>query len=133
MKNFYGILWLIISLTLLSACTHRHVTSGKPPEKDTRAQCLWQCERHFNACQQTCQNSCPKCQKTANKKASNSYDDYRNQLKVTGGYDIRQLNSYRDPLQCRKTSCNCPADLVVCRQSCKGTIYKTLRKAPFCT
>jgi hypothetical protein len=42
------------------------------------------------------------------------------------------LNSYRDPLQCRKVTCNCHADYQVCIQSCSGVIHKQLRVASAC-
>jgi hypothetical protein len=40
----------------------------------------------------------------------------------------RDLNSYRDPLQCRKVTCDCLADNNVCKASCRGLTPQVLTK-----
>ncbi len=94
--------------------------------------CIYKCEQIYKACQKQCHNSCRKCQKEADKQAWKSYRSYYNKIKVEGTYRPRDWLSFRDPLQCRKVTCSCPADLNVCIQQCGGIIRKVLRATPYC-
>lgn len=127
-------LWVIVVTTiLLMNCAGKPMQPLSKRTAPSTKQCLSQCLSHHSACQQTCNNSCVNCQKKAQSKAAENYSKYRLQQKISGGYALRQLNSYRDPLQCRKTTCNCRADLIACKQSCYGLIKKALRTRPYCT
>jgi len=86
--------------------------------------CKKQCYTQAKSCLSTCQNSCSKCRAKSQKETRNSYIDYVKEKCIEGGTIARELNSYRDPLQCRKTTCDCRADYEVCRQACTGSIHK---------
>jgi hypothetical protein len=110
----------VITLWLcLSGCVH-HNTVGV-------AACKLSCQSRLNICNQTCDNSCLQCAAKANHSTQRSYQRYVNEQCVRGGYRVRQLQSYRDPLQCRKITCECMADYQVCLQSCTGIIRKRLQ------
>lgn len=64
--------------------------------------------------------------------AMKSYGRYVHEQEVQGGMVIQELKSYRDPLQCRKVSCNCMADYNVCVQGMSGIIHKRLQVNPAC-
>lgn len=96
-------------------------------------QCLIQCKQSFNSCSKLCVNNCATCSAKANHEMIVNYSEYVHEEQVEGGYVMRRLKSYRDPLQCRKVSCNCSADLAICEQSCTGVIHKQLRAVPYCT
>ena len=68
----------------------------------------------------------------ANQRAAREYSHYKNQQKIQGIGIVRQVNSYRDLLQCRKTTCECPTDYQTCIQTCTGKIPKRLQVAPSC-
>lgn len=94
------------------------------------AQCKIICKQHIESCQKTCRNNCMQCNEYAASRTANSYRRYVHEQCVRGGLIIRQLNSYHDPLQCAKTTCNCSADYQVCKQSCSGFIHKQLLAPP---
>jgi hypothetical protein len=96
-------------------------------------QCLTMCIGRFDSCQKTCVNNCAVCSASANRSAVLSDAQYVHEEQVKGGYVVRGLKSYRDPLQCRKVTCNCYADLSTCEQNCTGIIHKQLRTVPYCT
>ena len=115
----------IVLVTYLTGC----VTHQDTPKEKT---CKLQCERQFVHCTDICQNNCPDCSINATKAAAKSYQNYINEICVRGGVVTRTLQSYRDPLKCRKPTCNCLGDLEVCMQSCYGEIHKSLTVARAC-
>lgn len=110
---------------LVTAC----VISKNSPEQ---AACQLSCKTKLNQCRQTCQNNCIRCGDRANQIMRKGYHQYTREECVRGGMITRQLQSYRDPLQCRKPTCNCQADYRVCTQSCTGVIKKRLQVEPVC-
>lgn len=113
-----------IFVLALSACTHLLI---KPAPL-----CALKCEKAAKICQKTCNSNCGQCTAYAKQSAGKAYTQYLREHYIMGQRITRNLNSYRDPLQCRKTTCNCHADYQVCIQACGGIIKKQ-RKAPtFC-
>ncbi|WP_419418523.1 acyltransferase [Legionella sp. D16C41] len=94
--------------------------------------CTVVCEQRAQACNKTCRNSCPQCVAFSKQSTSESYLYYQHEQYVKGGEIIRELNSYRDPLQCSKPTCNCRQDYRVCVQACIGAISKQLRSVHVC-
>ena len=94
--------------------------------------CELKCKQGFSQCLPACKNNCVRCMVRASQSARKHYLRYQHQQSVQGKNIVRELNSYRDPLQCRKTTCNCWADFNVCMQSCRGLIQKSLQVAPTC-
>jgi hypothetical protein len=126
------LLGLICSVLLLSnlGCMNQHanITKSSDPK-----QCLAQCTQRFESCKTLCVNNCAVCSAKANQNMVENYSEYVHEEQVEGGYVMRGLKSYRDPLQCRKVTCNCYADLITCEQNCTGIIHKQLRAVPYCT
>lgn len=114
---------------LLSACASQQASVKRANEL---LLCKKNCQQHLIACSQICHNNCQECSQSAHCKAAHNYYRYRHQQYVQGGILARELNSYRDPLQCRKITCDCAADYKVCTQSCEGLIRKRLQAAPIC-
>lgn len=129
MINFILRAVLYCSLLLLASCM-QHISSSQ--EKSTFAACAMTCKSRANVCHQTCRNDCQHCCSYSNQVAAKKYKRYLHEQCVKGEFIALQLNSFRDPLQCRKTTCNCRADYEVCIQSCSGVIHKSLRVAPIC-
>lgn len=113
----------------LSNCTI-HTNSQKAQEV---AQCSRTCVQNLEICKKKCVDNCPNCTLKANLSAVRHYAQYVNEKKIEGELITRELKSYRDPLQCRKITCNCAADFNVCTQNCTGVIQKQLRIVPKCT
>lgn len=118
--------WVIILTSILSGCA--------PILRNTSFDsCQQKCRTHLNECVLQCRNNCPYCSNYAQSKAQKSYINYLHEEFVKGGYIIRDLQSYRDPLQCRKITCDCASDYNLCMQSCGSKIiYKVLQPAPIC-
>lgn len=120
---------VLLFVCILSGCANSPaINKGNP----AFAMCKMNCDQRAAACQKVCRNNCPQCCSYANQSAKNSYCNYRHEQIVKGGFIVRQLKSYRDPLQCRKTTCNCKADYQICIQTCGGRIPKRLKAAPLC-
>lgn len=126
MNSLVRIFCFILFFSLL-ACTTKNSIRGQE-----LAQCNMTCVTHFEFCKQNCVNNCPNCSCAAKQKAGVNFTKYVYENKVQGKKVMRELNSYRDPLQCRKVTCNCVADLMICKQSCSGVIQKRLRAVPNC-
>lgn len=94
--------------------------------------CRAVCDQRVDTCHLTCRNSCPQCNAFANQRAAKYFTEFEREKIIEGKTVTRELKSYRDPLQCRKTTCNCQADYQICMQGCGGVIYKSLQVAPVC-
>lgn len=114
-----------LMVALLAGCIQSTVT----PQQ---LACLQTCENQLADCMKVCQNSCANCGVSATKSAANDFKQFKHQQCVQGAMVARELQSYRDPLQCRKTTCNCQADHKICLQSCTGIIHKRLQVPPTC-
>lgn len=115
---------LLFLVSLLPGCQstgllHKRLT----PEQQS---CVQMCVKKQQHCQALCRNNCKNCQRVQAVQSKHSWCTYAHERKVMGDVLFRQLNSYKDPLQCQKVTCNCQADFMVCEQSCKGSIRKTL-------
>ncbi len=118
-----------IAIMMLVACANKQVSLECDQH---RAVCQKSCQERFKQCSEICDNSCYKCSAAASCSATRNYNRYKQEQYVQGGIIARELKSYRDPLQCRKTTCNCWADYNVCAQSCRGLIHKRLQVGPAC-
>ncbi|MDX1837147.1 acyltransferase [Legionella taurinensis] len=119
----------ILALALLAACSHPIITpQGKPQQKA----CTLSCEQKARACNKVCRNNCAQCTAYNFQTAAKNFNHYFHESAVNGQIIKRDLNSYFDPLQCRKTTCNCRGDYVACVQSCGGVVKKRLQAAAVC-
>lgn len=96
------------------------------------AQCNMTCAQHFEFCRQHCVNNCPTCSYLSQRTAAENFGKYVHERKVEGKKVMRELNSYRDPLQCRKVTCDCLSDFAICKKGCAGVIPKKLQAVPYC-
>jgi len=87
-----------------------------PPVK----KCKMRCDERMAQCNHMCTNTFPKCQAKGKKVAAMTYARYVNQQQIAGKPINRDLNSYYDPLQCTKTTCNCQADIRACYRVCSA-------------
>lgn len=126
MNSFLRIFFYVLLLGL-SGCVSKGALKGQE-----LAQCNMTCAKHFEFCSQNCVDNCPTCSWSAKQTAAGNFTKYVNEKKVQGKKVMRELNSYRDPLQCCKVTCNCMADLMACKQSCSGVIHKRLQALPNC-
>lgn len=125
--NFFLRLLCCFLLLNLYGCTSKNTLRGHE-----LTQCQMACMKHFEFCSQNCMDNCPTCSWKGRYKAARNFSKYVSEEQVQGKKVMRELNSYRDPLQCRKVTCNCTADLVACKQSCSGVISKKLQIIPSC-
>ena len=95
-------------------------------------QCLAMCVQKLASCKEICTNNCAICSSNTSLSAIKNYEKYVHEKRIEGGSVTRGLKSYRDPLQCRKVTCNCYADLSACEQNCTGITHKQLRAIPYC-
>ena len=122
--------WVVgfIVLGMMSCTSTREDTQ----HAQAKRACERTCGAEKNVCVRTCEDSCKQCQKAEDKKTAQLYKNYIYEQHEQGKRVALQLQSFRDPLQCRKSSCDCPADYRVCMSSCTGQIYKSLQITPVC-
>jgi len=120
---------LSVLFLLLTSCVHHQVIVQNKAEF---AHCKAGCDHRAAACQKVCRNNCAQCRAYTHQTAAGNYRHYVHEQSVKGNLIARELQSYRDPLQCRKITCSCSADHQVCMQSCGGVIHKHLQVAPVC-
>lgn len=128
MNSFLRLLYCAIVLGL-SGCQGLHHDATK---RHYLEQCKLACTQHFEFCRQNCIDSCPNCSASSQMKAAENYRKYVHERSVEGKKVMRELNSYRDPLQCRKVTCDCLSDFAICKQGCAGVIPKKLQAVPYC-
>lgn len=114
----------IMTLALLGSCSYHATPQAKA--------CTLSCEQRASACNKVCRNNCAQCTAYNFQTAASHFNHYFHESAVNGQIIKRDLNSYFDPLQCRKTTCNCRADYVACVQSCGGVVKKRLQAAAVC-
>ncbi|HCD9516915.1 TPA: acyltransferase [Legionella pneumophila] len=129
MNTAFRLLFCLIILEL-SACA---TLKSKITHHKTLSQCQQTCFQQLNYCKQNCTNNCRDCSTKVDHFAKENYLEYLHEVKIQGGYITRGLQSYRDPLQCRKVTCNCSADFNACNQGCSGVIQKRLQPVPYCS
>lgn len=122
---------IAVSFVLLFtlSCASNHKDAEKAEAKRV---CERTCEQKQNACLRVCDDSCKECEQREAKRTARVYKTYIHEQHQQGKRVALQLQSFRDPLQCRKSSCDCPADYRVCMSACAGQIYKSLQVAPVC-
>jgi len=127
--NYFARIMFCCIINLLTGCASY---DGFIKHSHERAACKSTCQQRLMVCNKICDNSCPNCCLSANQRAAREYSHYKHQQSIQGNSIVRRLNSYRDPLQCRKTTCECPTDYRTCIQTCAGKIPKRLQVAPDC-
>lgn len=129
MSFLFRTLAVLACFTLLScnSINHRLPNLNKPNA------CQQICLKNLEFCRQSCDNNCRLCSTGVTNEARKDCLQYEHEVKIRGGYITRGLNSYRDPLKCRKVTCNCAADFDTCNQGCKGIIRKKIQPVPYCS
>lgn len=116
---------LYFSFLFIVACSLR-----MPPDF---AACEANCIKKSQICHHSCRNNCAECSAFARQSTARQYAHYEWEQVVKGKIIALELNSFRDPLQCRKVTCDCKADYQICMQSCSGVVQKSLQHAPVCS
>lgn len=92
--------------------------------------CQKACWASQKICQTQCQNNIDNCESAASQNTKKMFCRYKHEQYIQGNIVARELKSYRDPLQCRKITCDCWADYRVCRAACTPIIHKRLQTLP---
>lgn len=121
------LIWSIsmMLLLMLTGCIDQALT----PEQSA---CTSMCAKRLASCDAACKNNSQCCAASLATTTAKNYTKYKHQQCVQGVMIARDLQSYRDPLQCRKMTCDCKADYRVCVQSCTGLVHKRLQVEPPC-
>ncbi len=121
-------------IMMLSSCVFVPHEAGRAPAQDptssSKNACHHRCQAQLRTCVRLCHLNRRDCSIDADKQAARRYQHYIHEQNVQGKPIILELKSFRDPLQCQKTSCECLPQARVCRQFCEGTIRKRLRVVP---
>ena len=126
---YRSLIILLVVMIGLSGCITKIISEKNARD---RVQCLERCEERLKNCSGLCHNNCHECSNKNHSATAQHYYRWVHEQVVQGGMVSRELNSYRDPLQCRKTTCNCQADYTVCNAACSGNIRKRLQVGPAC-
>lgn len=120
----YFRLTTIILFLILSSCGYYSQYVDK--ERQLKS-CHLQCNMNLDICNKQCRNNEHKCEVMANMQAALRFKEYKKREITQGQIVNEELQSFKDPLQCRKVTCSCQEDFRVCKQSCTGKIYKHLK------
>lgn len=115
---------MMLCVSLLSACVFYQPIHDKLVAKQA---CDKACQTRWNQCNHLCDQNSALCNAKADAVAAVHFNHYKRQQCVKGEGITLELKSFRDPLACTKTTCECAQDYDVCRQSCQGSIYKRLQ------
>ena len=119
MRFFIRVTFFIAILLSLWGCALQKTSTQA---LNDRAYCKQTCLKRAESCARLCHANCHECSRSATTNAAMSYNKYKMEQLIQGGMMARDLNSYRDLLQCRK----------VCTQSCGGRIHKRLQTTKVC-
>ncbi len=79
-----------------------------------------------------CTNDSQLCYANANAQADTEYKRYVKQQKIEGRLIDYDQDSFLDPLQCAKLSCDCEADYRACYKMCGGFVQVNKRCVANC-
>ncbi|MDP3560001.1 MAG: hypothetical protein Q8R79_06625 [Legionellaceae bacterium] len=82
--------------------------------------CTAGCQAHLQSCNTTCQNSCVHCQMKREHWVAERYNIYERTQLIRGKSIVLEKASFRDPLACRKSTCDCRIDYKNCHAACRG-------------
>jgi len=123
MRSYFRLI-IFTALILLSSCSNYSDYLEK--ERQLKS-CHIKCNMKLDICNKQCKNNALECAVKANIEASKNFKRYKKREFIQGKVLIEELQSFKDPLQCRKVTCSCQEDFRVCNQSCRGKIYKHLK------
>ncbi|MCX7117118.1 MAG: hypothetical protein NTW94_04290 [Legionellales bacterium] len=118
MNIIFRIIFSFVALSMV-ACTSPKVSVQRAND---RVFCLATCQQKLQHCLKACSNNTAACHRASCQQSRHDYQQYVHEQCVAGGFIVRELNSYHDPLQCRKMTCDCGADYHTCADFCDGTI-----------
>lgn len=139
MKNFNFIILLLASLNM--SCINSYYKEYKAninhnatcaglskntinkskatPRKSQRNEIIgpnsYDCISIIKDCRRSCRNNYKRCSYLASKDAQKKYFFYKHEQFIKGEIVLLQLNSFKDPLQCQKITCDCEADYKTCK------------------
>ncbi|PJD93597.1 MAG: acyltransferase [Legionella sp.] len=126
LNNALKVICVGLSLLMMSACSYYHHERQVVAQKKT---CYANCVKKCKHCLDVCDQNTTVCQAKADAMAAVHFSQYRHQQNVQGELTMAELKSFRDPLACLKTTCDCVQDKRVCQQSCDGKVYKRMQSA----
>lgn len=111
-------------ILLLAGCAAKYEKyyEFKVPASAEGEQCIETCNKTKQNCQNMCTNDTSLCQKNMMLQAKLEYGDYIKEKRTEGSQINRDLNSFYDPLQCSKISCDCDRDYRACYRMCGGKV-----------
>lgn len=116
-------------MILTTSCSYY----GHYVEKERKYKaCHLDCLAKKDHCKAICRNNCAECTGLKDLQAAKRFKDYKHQKTVQKKLVDLELQSFKDPLQCRKVTCSCQDDFSVCVQACKGNIKKNLKAKAVC-
>lgn len=122
-KKLAILLLLLVVGTSISCTYHQPTVQERAITAAAISSCQGCCKQVLAHCQDHCVNNDRCCRSKGCLATIKSYHQYKKEQCMQGYGVVRRLNSFRDPLQCRKTTCNCMADYRVCMQSCAKEVH----------
>jgi hypothetical protein len=125
----------ILGVILLAGCSakyEKYYTYEFPPSEDGK-QCIQQCMKTKDRCLSLCTNDQDLCHKNSWLQADKEYQRYVKERQLVGRSINRDMNSFYDPLQCSKVSCDCESDYRACYRMCGGVVKVGKRCVAHCS
>ena len=119
--------WLVfMGIWLLSACSYMQNQHQLFEQQKLSAA---HCDQRYQHCKQTCDENEKSCLAKSDARAAVHFARYQHQQNVKGQIVTEEVQAFRDPLACRKATCDCDQDKMMCQQAYRGSIYKRLQYA----
>lgn len=117
---------IYLGMLLLSACAY---FDSQHQQFDQNRRCHAHCDQRYQYCTHICDDNENLCRMKAKANAAVHFAQYKHRQQVQGQVVAAELAAFRDPLACRKTTCDCDQDKNMCKQACRGSIRKRLQYA----
>jgi hypothetical protein len=119
--------WLmLLCIGLISACSYMQNQQQLFAQRKISAA---HCDQRYQYCQKTCDDNLNLCRTKSDARAARHFARYQQQQNVKGQIVMEEVQAFREPLACRKMTCDCDQDKMMCQQAYRGSIYKRLQSA----
>ena len=123
MKIIFRSICIILFAVLAVSCKKYGEAPYSYSGPAKKKQCIMRCHSRHHECKRSCTNTAPKCHRKAYTKTKVAFERYVDQQEIAGKPVNRDFNSFNDPLQCKKITCDCADDYALCRRVCSTKSY----------
>lgn len=122
MSRIIHLVFVLISICLLSACMPRQDYTYIPPETDAGKNCAASCKIASTKCVEICALKNSICRSEMRRTAESNYNAYKMRRQATNSKVGKSLDDFMRTAGCVH-SCNCIPAFNTCYSACGGKVY----------